>query len=175
MAVSDEGWTVEILDGPSSGYMNPGETKDVTVRVYVPSGAANFDTDDLTFTATSVMDASVSESGIVTTTVIITAADDPNDPIVPGVFALKQNYPNPFNPTTTIEFSLEKAMHIELTVYNVIGQKVRTLANQYLSIGNHVLEWDGTDEEGRTVSSGIYFYRLTTDDYARTRKMVLTK
>jgi hypothetical protein len=174
-AVSAGGWTVEVLGGPSTSYLNSGESVSATVRVYVPSDAQDLETDDMTLTVTSQMDPSVSANGTVTTTVIITAADDPYDPIIPGVFSLEQNYPNPFNPVTRIEFTLDKAMKINLSVYNVIGQKVKTLASGRLPIGNHVLEWDGTDESGGLVSSGIYFYRLTTDNYARTRKMMLMK
>jgi hypothetical protein len=174
-AISSGGWTVEIPGGDATGYLNPGEETDVVVRVYVPGTAQDGDTDDLTLTASSAMDATVSENGTVMTSVIESAAGDPYDPLIPGVFHLRQNFPNPFNPVTTIEFSIEKAMDVELVVYNVIGQEVKTLANRHLEIGTHQFEWDATDEGGQRVASGIYFYRLITDEYARTCKMMLMK
>jgi PKD repeat protein len=89
---------------------------------------------------------------------------------LPSRYRLDQNYPNPFNPVTTIEFSLAQPGHAKLEVFNIAGQKVTTLVDQYLSSGEHVATWDGSN-----VSSGVYFYRLTTERRADTRKMILLK
>ncbi len=94
---------------------------------------------------------------------------------IPRDFQLGQNYPNPFNPETTIQFSLEKGTHVSLAVYTVNGQLVNQLVSGRYSPGTYQLKWDGTDFNGRQVSSGVYFYRLATPDYAEARKMILMK
>lgn len=90
-------------------------------------------------------------------------------------FTLNQNYPNPFNPTTTIEFSLERPSQVELTVFNSLGQKVKTLVNGFVANSLNRVEWNGTDEAGRVVPSGIYFYTLKVGNQSKTMKMVLMK
>ncbi len=94
---------------------------------------------------------------------------------VPSKFQLKQNYPNPFNPTTKIAFDLPKASKVTLTIYNTLGQKVRTLVNNQLSAGSYLVDWDGRNEAGMKVSSGLYIYRLETDNFVATKKMMLMK
>jgi subtilisin family serine protease len=89
--------------------------------------------------------------------------------------ALSQNYPNPFNPSTTITFSIPKEMKCSLDVYNIRGQKVKTLLNDSKTAGIHSIVWDGKDAHGRSVSSGVYFYRLTTPIRTQTSKMLLMK
>jgi hypothetical protein len=89
---------------------------------------------------------------------------------LPTVFSLAQNYPNPFNPATQIEFGLPAPSRVELTVYNVLGQTVATLVNGDMPAGNHTITWDGS-----SVSSGVYFYRLTTNGFVETKKMMLLK
>ncbi|MBW6514258.1 MAG: T9SS type A sorting domain-containing protein [Candidatus Syntrophosphaera sp.] len=94
----------------------------------------------------------------------------------PGlVTRLNNNYPNPFNPSTSISFDLARAGNVKLSVYNVKGQLVRVLANGPLNAGSHRLVWDGRDGKERSVSSGVYFYRLETKDYSSTRKMLMLK
>jgi hypothetical protein len=89
--------------------------------------------------------------------------------------SLAQNYPNPFNPQTTIAFSLKNRGQVTLKVYNVNGELVRTLANESRSAGAHQLTWDGRNDAGETVSSGVYFYKLVTSNFSQTKKMVLLK
>ncbi|GAB4341714.1 MAG: hypothetical protein Kow0037_28570 [Calditrichia bacterium] len=90
-------------------------------------------------------------------------------------FQLEQNYPNPFNPTTEIRFTLPAAARTELVVFNLRGQKVRTLFSGELPAGAHRVEWDATNDSGERVASGIYFYRLKTDSRQLTRRMLLLK
>jgi hypothetical protein len=101
------------------------------------------------------------------------------DAPLPKSFALHQNYPNPFNPTTTIAFSIGEgvigAVHARLDIYNVLGQRVTTLVDDYVEPGRHEYEWDGTDRSGRQVASGLYFYRLIAGRDTETKKMVLLK
>jgi hypothetical protein len=94
---------------------------------------------------------------------------------VPTSFVLGQNYPNPFNPTTRISFDLPKSCEVKLEVYNLLGQRVKTLLSGQMTAGSHGIDWNSTDENGKQVSSGIYLYRLTAGEYLETKKMVLLK
>lgn len=94
---------------------------------------------------------------------------------LPGSFELQQNYPNPFNPTTTIEFALPTATDVEIWVYNVTGQRVRTLVNRTMPAGYHEIAWDGTNDGGEQVGSGVYFYRIEAGDFVQSKKMMLLK
>ncbi|MBN1292028.1 MAG: T9SS type A sorting domain-containing protein [Candidatus Latescibacteria bacterium] len=99
--------------------------------------------------------------------------DEDND--VPKEFTLFQNSPNPFNPSTTISFSLLESHLTTLTVYNISGQKIRELAADYKTAGTHTVQWDGRDDSGRTVSSGIYITRLKSGSYVASKNMLLMK
>jgi len=89
--------------------------------------------------------------------------------------ALMQNSPNPFNPTTTIRFSLDSALPVSLSIYDARGRLVATLVDELRSAGVHDVRWDGTDRAGASVSSGVYFYRMTAGKTAQSRRMVLLK
>ena len=94
---------------------------------------------------------------------------------VPTSYALNQNYPNPFNPSTEIAFALPQSGHVTLTVYNILGQAVKTLADEEMSAGPHQVTWDGSANGGSVAASGIYFYRLQANDFVATKKMTLLK
>lgn len=94
---------------------------------------------------------------------------------LPQEFALRQNYPNPFNPTTVIRFALPENGRVKIEIFNVLGQKITTLVDQYLTAGYKETGWDGKDSKGRAVGSGIYFYRIWTEKFTDVRKMVLLK
>jgi hypothetical protein len=88
----------------------------------------------------------------------------------PLTYRLEINYPNPFNPSTIIKFSLPEASNVQLTVYNTIGQKVKTLVNQTMNAGSHSVQFDGTG-----LPSGVYIYRLKAEEFSKSRKMLLVK
>jgi hypothetical protein len=90
-------------------------------------------------------------------------------------FVLRQNYPNPFNPATMISYQLATESDVELTIYNVLGQEIRELVNQHQSGGIHQIQWNGRDEAGREVASGVYLYKLSAGDFVQSRKMLLLK
>lgn len=98
-----------------------------------------------------------------------------NDAGQPKVYALHQNFPNPFNPRTTIRFATPTPGPIQLIVYNIIGQRVRTIVDSDLPAGDYAFEWNGDDDKGETVASGIYFYRLEAGSFTQSRKMTLLK
>ena len=95
---------------------------------------------------------------------------------LPAAFVLADNFPNPFNPATTIQYALPQAADVELTVYNVVGQAVRTLVAEHQSAGRYVVEWDATNDSGHSLSSGMYFYRLQAgEEFHEVKKMLLLK
>ncbi|HEQ98412.1 MAG TPA: T9SS type A sorting domain-containing protein [candidate division Zixibacteria bacterium] len=102
---------------------------------------------------------------------LATEADDQ----LPQDFRLEQNFPNPFNPETVIEYSLSSDEFVELSVYNVLGQRIATLVNSQKPAGKHFARWDGSNETGTQVSSGLYLYVIKIRDYVEKKKMVLLK
>ncbi|MCL1826954.1 MAG: T9SS type A sorting domain-containing protein [Candidatus Cloacimonetes bacterium] len=88
---------------------------------------------------------------------------------------LQGNYPNPFNPETTISYSVNDPSVVKIEIYNIKGQKVKTLVNELKQRGMHSVVWNGNDEDNRSVSSGIYFYKLHSGHITDVQKMVLMK
>ena len=98
-----------------------------------------------------------------------------DDSVVPAITSLNGNYPNPFNPETNISFGMKSAGNVEILVYNLLGQKVKTLLKEFKAAGNHNIVWNGKDDNGQNVASGVYFYRMSTEQYSKTAKMILMK
>jgi hypothetical protein len=94
---------------------------------------------------------------------------------LPRVFTVQQNYPNPFNPLTTIYYELPRSSEVKLVIYNLLGQEVRTLLNSTINAGRHQVVWNGTNDSGMLVASGIYIYRFEAGEYSRVMKMILLK
>jgi len=104
-----------------------------------------------------------------------TAEIDSDESLIPKEFALYDNYPNPFNPTTQIAVDLPEAAATEITVWNIMGQKVATLYSGDLNAGHHSLNFNGRDSNGKQLTSGMYLYRVTAGKYNATKKMTLMK
>ncbi len=103
-------------------------------------------------------------------------SSDITDAELPRAYGLAQNFPNPFNPSTRIQFALPKKGHVSLKIYNVAGQLVRTLQDGVLDAGSHELTWDGSNNLGSNVASGVYFYKINAgNDYENMKKMVLLR
>jgi flagellar hook assembly protein FlgD len=97
---------------------------------------------------------------------------------LPKTFSLSQNNPNPFNPSTTISYEVPESsgsVKVVVAVYNIRGQKVITLVDGLKEAGQYSINWNGRDENGRRVSSGVYFYRMNAGDFTAVRKMVIVK
>ena len=96
--------------------------------------------------------------------------------VTPDDFVLEQNYPNPFNPTTTISYDLPLNKQISLKIYNTMGQLVRTLVDDQLQVaGKHKVLWDGMNDAGNRVATGVYIYALEWGNFSKTRRMTLVK
>jgi uncharacterized Zn ribbon protein len=94
---------------------------------------------------------------------------------LPTEYDLFQNYPNPFNPVTDIQYQIPEAGHVELNIYNVLGQEIYTLVDDQRAAGKYTVRWFGTDSQGREVSAGLYFYQIKAGDFVSVHKMVLLK
>ncbi len=94
---------------------------------------------------------------------------------MPFQFKLHQNYPNPFNPRTDIQYSIPEMSRVSITVFNVLGERIKTLVNEEKRLGSYFVSWDGTNEQQIPVQSGIYFYTITAGKFKETRKMMLLK
>jgi hypothetical protein len=102
-----------------------------------------------------------------------TAVDDEGE--LPEIFDLGQNYPNPFNPITRIKFSVPKRMPVRIDIYNILGERVKTLIDESVPAGEKVVEWNGRVEGGQVAASGVYFYRLVSEEFTAVRQMILLK
>ncbi|OGC80212.1 MAG: hypothetical protein A2W07_08305 [candidate division Zixibacteria bacterium RBG_16_43_9] len=100
---------------------------------------------------------------------------DENNQQIPSAYSLNQNYPNPFNASTQISYDLPKSGEVSLRIYNIKGELVRELMNEYTPAGHHRITWDGKNKDGLTTASGIYFYQIVSEGFAETRKMILMK
>jgi hypothetical protein len=95
--------------------------------------------------------------------------------VQPKQFELGNNYPNPFNPTTTLSYAVPRESNVSLVIYNVLGQKVRTLVSDFKNAGRYSVVWNGLDDNGKAVSSGIYLYSLVSGDVKLVKKMIMLK
>ncbi len=115
--------------------------------------------------------ADVSNSGVVTYHQVITVQEEVAIPD----FKLLQNYPNPFNPETTIRYAVPKPERIKIRIYNILGEEIKTLVDQFHTPGSYSIVWDGTDNQNNSVSNGIYFYKIEADHFQKILKMIYTK
>ncbi len=173
------GWEMSMDDDFQYFEVYRASNPDFTDADVYPTVETMFSDGDVTigqtyYYAVSAVDANgnISETSNVVTTSIVSVSDLG---MIPSSFGLSQNYPNPFNPTTSIEFALPEASEVSLEIYNLLGQKVRTLVNGYVSAGYINTSWDGLDQNGKEISSGTYIYRLQTADQTFSKKMVLMK
>jgi flagellar hook assembly protein FlgD len=94
---------------------------------------------------------------------------------IPTAFGISQNYPNPFNPSTELDYAVKEASFVSIKVFNLLGQEVRTLVSEHKDRGIHKAAWDGKDDAGREVPSGMYLYTMVAGDFSQSQKMMLLK
>ncbi len=141
-------------------------------HVIVPDWRQNHDS--LVIQVDSGIDGSIDDSLFLNNNVI-TDVDDERGEVLPYQFELSQNYPNPFNPVTTIAYSIPTRTHVKIDVFNVLGQKVRTLVDEAKQAGSYRIEWNGNDDSGKPVATGVYYYRFQAGEVVQTKKMLLIK
>ena len=164
-------------------YIIPMDSDPVTMMNYLVSPNSNLEITigfipdaPGTFNSEMIITSDDADNTVLTIPLLGTATTVANnDQIAPVVTALKGNYPNPFNPTTTISYSVKTAGPVQLDIYNILGQKVKTLVNDNVPAGNHSVTWNGKDANNRNVASGIYFYRMKAGKYTSTKKMIMMK
>jgi hypothetical protein len=104
-----------------------------------------------------------------------TAVDPDHGADLPTTFSLHSPYPNPFNPSTTFSFDLPKRAGVKLVVFDVLGREVRKLVDQEMAAGTHSVSWDGTNDAGKSVASGVYFFKVTSGEFEKSVKGMLVK
>ena len=164
----------EWLDvNPANGNLTSSEMDEITL---------SFDTNGLEagqYTGSMLIEDGLGEQ--TTVPVVLTVTDTGINDNLPIVTELTGNYPNPFNPITNIKFSLKANSKVSLSIYNIRGQRVKTLIEDDIQAGYHSVIWNGTDESGKNVSSGVYFSKLKADDsndggrYTSMKKIILLK
>jgi len=160
----------ESFEPDSVVYAGVGETVSVYFSARAPIFSAPDDTvNTISYTVYSKLDTTVTVTGDFDMVMTLTDVDE-GDPVLPGSFALYQNYPNPFNPTTTIAYQLPTSSRVRLDVYDVLGRVVESRDLGMLPAGEGQIEFDGSE-----LASGVYFYRLSSETVAKTRKMILLK
>ena len=154
----------------STGSLEPGKYADLVIWSHDIYTMSPLELNDLAAEMTIVGGEIVYDAGMNPVGVV---PSDNNRLKEPEGFQLVQNYPNPFNPSTTIQFQLPQATHIEITIYNMIGEKIRTLVNRRCHAGLYSIKWDGTNDAGMPVVSGVYIYRFQSGSGVKTKKMIL--
>jgi hypothetical protein len=153
---------------PYSGRIAMGDTINVTVGAY-----GGFD-NGYTASETAVLNAGPFETSLsISLTVGGSGIDTPEG--VPGSFALHQNHPNPFNPITNIRFDIPEISFARMDIYNILGQRVRTLFHDAVAPGYHSVQWNGKNDAGESLPSGMYMYKLHAGTYVAMEKLVLLK
>lgn len=145
---------------PCTPFSNPSGTKTLALR--------------LNFTEASGV-IQIGSIGVHTRPVVVSAVDDNQPPSRLPTSILAQNHPNPFNPSTLISFDLARTQRVQLDIYSIDGRHLRSLVNGRLDSGRHEMTWNGRDDNGRTMSSGVYLYRLATEQGEETRRMTLVR
>ena len=185
-------WVVDISNDGGQSWVNVENTNVPTngwekVQFRVSDYVTPTDQIQLRFIASDYNPGSLVEALIDDIAILaagsVTGITEENNPSLPQNFELSQNFPNPFNPTTTIRFAVPRTSRVTVAIYNLLGQRVRTLFSGQKPPGWHSITWDGTNDAGLGVASGIYIYRMTAvstensgkEEFSRIRKMILLK
>jgi len=157
---------VFTLTSDSDLMVEAGEEVEITIE-FAPEAAGNHE-------ATLSFNTNDSDNEEVEM-ILVGTATKTVDINMPTSFELNQNYPNPFNPSTTVKYQVPENAKVSMIVYNMTGQKVATLTNEFQAAGYHNVIWNGTNDFGQAVASGVYFLRMQAGSYAKTISMTFTK
>lgn len=158
---------IGVLDFKVENYIRAGEGNIVILKI------KGKDWENLKIKEAILVDRDANE--IPVEIITLAKGEEEKSQALPKSFSLSQNYPNPFNPLTTIEYALPQDCQVKITIYNILGQKVKTLVDDYQTAGYKSVLWDGKDSQGNEIASGIYFYRIRSANFADVKKMVVTK
>ncbi|HNW99770.1 MAG TPA: C25 family cysteine peptidase [Candidatus Cloacimonadota bacterium] len=187
ITITNNGNTIMLgtITGSEIFKIAPTETTDASTEMSYVIAAGESETYDVIFTPAEQMiynqqvTITSDDQNHSSTAVNVSGEGMPvgnNDPhVIPAVTELIGNYPNPFNPETSISFSLKERTNVNVAVYNVLGQKVKTLVNGELPAGMNHVRWDGKDDNGKSVGSGVYFTKMEAGRYTSTKKMIMLK
>jgi hypothetical protein len=153
-----DGFILDVPTGAISGQPKGVDTAHFTARVTDSSTPPLSDIQHLTLVINSGSD-----------------VEDDEGSVPPEDFVLRQNYPNPFNSSTLIIYNLPKHAHVTVEIFNVLGQRIRSLVDDEQSVGSYVIEWDGRSDDGHELGTGVYFYRVAAGDQVEVKKMLLLK
>jgi hypothetical protein len=172
----DQPWNV-LIQAVNGLNVNlaPGASQDVLAQIQIPPGTPDQNVEVRARVTSDTYGEANSGAWTMLSVSTTSGVGHDGDGLIPNRFSLAQNYPNPFNAGTNIGFAIEKGGQVNLTVCNLLGQTVRTLLNGYRDPGVYTEAWDGRDEHGTSVPSGIYFSRLIQNSQTQVRKMVLLK
>lgn len=168
---SIQGITTTSLNIPGSLGLTPGKTYFYEV-IAIFSGVDSIESAEQSFTIKSSLKRTCRTT--LSSNTSIASAEFNNDQ-VPKEFTVSQNYPNPFNPSTVISYSVPISSLVSIRVFNLLGQEVKTLINTERQAGYYTVQWNGDNNSGRTVASGMYIYRVEAGQYVKTMKMMLLK
>ncbi|MFQ5752356.1 MAG: FlgD immunoglobulin-like domain containing protein, partial [bacterium] len=150
------------------GVSEYGEGKAVYISTYmIANDRADSPTQDVILSVMKWLTADVN--------LIVSVEGEESNSLIPESFDLSQNYPNPFNPTTTIRFQLPKRSKVSIKIYDLLGQEVRTLVDKDFEAGLHTVTWEGSNNKGSNVASGIYFFRMEAEDFTKVKKALFLK
>ena len=171
---SDQGQNWDKVDGYSRVAFS---YKHKTVDLTPYTGIGN---DDVQLRFSLVSDSVDNDNGVWIDDISIRVSEqalaiEDQDVNLPLTYSLKQNFPNPCNPSTTIQYSIPKSEEVELTIYAITGEKVMTLVSEKVEAGYHTVHWNGVNDQGRSVASGIYIYRIKTKSFNKSMKMLFLK
>jgi len=142
----------------------------------VPTGTYTVTASKVNYQTATVNDVVVNANQTTTVNFTLIPGSGSDDEVIPAtITALTGNYPNPFNPSTTISYSIKDPTAVQIVIYNVKGQKIRTLVNQNQTNGKYNVVWNGKDDKNQPVGSGVYYYRMTAGSYISSKKMLLVE